>query len=65
MEYTLKQWRGIKNISQDKLAAAIGRTQITISHWETGKSGPKAGDMCKLREALALGPEDVILMQTD
>lgn len=62
MEYTLKQWRGIMHVSQAELAAAINRTQITISHWETGKSIPRYDDMLKMRAALGLGPEDVIVL---
>lgn len=65
MEYTLKEWRNQKGISQTELAEAIGRTQVTISHWETGTSDLKFKDMQKLRTALGLEPTDVILMETD
>ena len=62
MEDTLKQWRAIRGLSQTELAESIGKTQITVSNWETGKSDPRYRDMLKLREALALEPTDVILM---
>ena len=48
MEYTLKQWRAIRGLSQTELAESIGKTQITVSNWETGKTAPTVLQMQKM-----------------
>lgn len=65
MEYTLKQWRNIRGVSQEQLAEAIGITNQTISNWETGKTNMKYSDVLKVRKALDLAPEDAIKVHTD
>ena len=62
MQYTLKQWRRLRNMTQEQLAEAVDRAPITILNWENGKSEPKYKDVLKLRLALRLEPTDVILM---
>lgn len=62
MKYTLKQWRGVRNISQEKLAELIGKTNMTISMWETGKAEPKWSDLVKLAQVLETGGIDNIAM---
>lgn len=62
MAYTLKQWRMLRNMSQEQLAEAIGRTSITISLWETGKSEPKYSDLIKMSRVLKTeGIDNIIL----
>ena len=63
MEFTLKQWRRLKGYNQTELGEMIGRDTQTISNWETGKSEPRVSDLEKIRKALSLRPEDVILMK--
>lgn len=62
MAYTLKQWRAIRNMSQEQLAEAISRTSMTISLWETGKSEPKYSDLIKLSQVLNTNGIDNIIL---
>ena len=52
MKRTLKEWRELRYMSQEQLAEAINRTNMTISLWETGKSEPKYSDLVKLSQVL-------------
>lgn len=65
MKYTLKQWRGIRNVSQEELAKAIGKTNMTISLWETGKAEPRWSDLIKIEQFLGTGGIDNILMHKE
>ena len=62
MKYTIKQWRGIRGLSQKDLAKAIGKTDMTISLWETGKTEPAWSDLVKISQALNTGGIDNIVM---
>lgn len=62
MKRTLKEWRELRYMSQEQLAEAIGRTNMTVSLWETGKSEPKYSDLVKLSQVLRTkGIDNIIL----
>ena len=66
MKKTIKEWRELCHLSQEELAARTGKSQVTISHWETGKTKPtKIEDAAKLRKALMLESEDSIIVPYD
>lgn len=62
MKRTLKEWRELRYMSQEQLAEAINRTNMTISLWETGKSEPKYSDLVKLSQVLKTKGIDNIIM---
>lgn len=62
MNYTLKQWRKLRDMSRKELAERIGKTEITIWNWERGQTSPRASDIKAIREVLMLTPEDNILL---
>ena len=66
MKKTIKEWRELCHLSQAELARMTGKTQVTISLWETGKTKPtKIEDAVKLRKALMLEAEDSIIVPYD
>ncbi len=63
MEHTIKEWRELRGISQGELADLIGKSQVTVSHWETGKATPtKLKDLTALKQVLKLKSKDGILL---
>ena len=61
MEKTLKEWRELRGYSQGEFAELIGKSQVTVSHWETGKKKPtKIEDVAVIRRVLKLKPKDAI-----
>jgi len=58
MKYTLKQWRGVKEMTQDELAERSGVSRMKIALHET----ITAEDVQKLRMALELKSSDHIIM---
>ena len=62
MKRTLKEWRELRYMSQEELGEAIGKTNMTISLWETGKSEPKYSDLVKMSQVLKTGGIDNILL---
>ena len=62
MKLTIKGWRAVKGMSQTDLAEAIGKTQKTISAWETGKSEPYPRDIDAMHKAMKLKSTDHILL---
>lgn len=62
MNYTLKQWRMLRDMTQGELAEAIGKSVATVWSWEKGKTEPKASDLSNLRTALKLKDTDVIVL---
>lgn len=52
-------------MSQTELAESIGKTQKTISAWETGKTEPRPSDLDAIHKALKLKATDHILLQKD
>lgn len=64
MKKTLKEWRELRYMSQEQLAEKIGRTNMTVSLWETGKSEPKYSDLVKLSQVLKTKGIDNIILPT-
>ena len=62
LKLTLKQWRRLKDITQEELAERVGKTAVTISKWEQGHTEPKMSDMDNLRKALELKASDSIVL---
>lgn len=52
-------------MTQSELAERIGRTQKTISAWETGKSEPYPSDLDLMHKAMKLKATDHILLPKD
>lgn len=61
MKYTLKQWRGVKGITQAKLSEQSGVSAMKIAMLET----ITAEDIEKMRNALDLKPTDSIILPRD
>lgn len=47
---TLKQWRCVREISQEVAAKQIGVSVVTISNWENGKNYPSMKTIKKIME---------------
>lgn len=58
MKYTLKQWRGLRDMTQTELADKSGVSYGKIAMLET----ISAEDMQKLKDALMLKQTDSIIM---
>lgn len=52
--------RGMRRMSQATLAERVGRSEPTVSRWETGKSQPEAFDLHKLAGILE-APAELLL----
>lgn len=65
MKKSLAEWRKSKGLSQTALADMIGKTQKTISQWETGKTEPYPSDLDKIHAVLKLRQTDHILLPKD
>lgn len=55
-----KKLRKKKNIKQNQLAEMLGVRQYVISSWETGRSEPSIGQICKISEIMQI-PTDYLL----
>ncbi len=55
----IKDYRKLRNLSQEALAEKLDVTSKTISQWETGKSFIKPETFYKLCEVLEVGEEDL------
>ena len=62
MKYTIRQWRVLHGMTQAELAEKMGKSLMTISNWETGKSHIRYTDVIKLRSVLNLKVTDDIVM---
>lgn len=62
MKLTLRQWRGLREMSQDELAEAIGVSRISVWSWEKGKVNPKAENLEQLKSVLGLKKTDHIIV---
>lgn len=56
----LRELRQAKGLSQMELAAALGVTQVAISHYELGLKKPPFKNLCKLSELLDVAIDDLI-----
>ncbi len=57
---TLQKLRELAVLTQAELAEKVGVSVTTISHWETGSKRPRASNIRKLAEALAVTPREVL-----
>lgn len=62
MKATLKQWRGLRGMTQEDLAEAVGVSPTTVSQWETGKTPPRKKNKARLRAVLNLDKDDSIIV---
>lgn len=60
MALTLRQWRMVKDISQQKLADAIGVHVNTYTNWESGKSKMPIDKALLVCKELGVCVDDVI-----
>lgn len=65
MKLSIAGWRKERKMTQSELAERIGRTQKTISAWETGKSEPYPSDLDLMHKAMKLKATDHILLPKD
>lgn len=65
MKLSIAGWRKERRMTQSELAEMIGRTQKTISAWETGKSEPYPSDLDLMHKAMKLKATDHILLPKD
>lgn len=61
VRYTLKQWRRLRNLSQQELANAIGVNYTTIWRWENGDM-PNAKYIPLIESVLDIKWSDDVLM---
>ena len=60
MKLTLKQWRRLKDITQEELAEKIGVSATTIWAWENGTM-PSGRNLQIVANALEVSADDIIL----
>ena len=65
MKLSIAGWRKERRMTQSELAERIGRTQKTISAWDTGKSEPYPSDLDLMHKAMKLKATDHILLPKD
>ena len=65
--YTLKQWRRHRELSQTKLAKAVGVSRSTIARWEDEKCDdmPNAKCIPKLEQALDIRWSDDVKIKSE
>ena len=56
----LQKLRELAVLTQAELAAKVGVSVTTISHWETGSKRPRASNIRKLAEVLSVTPREVL-----
>jgi transcriptional regulator with XRE-family HTH domain len=61
----LKQLRELAILTQAELAAELGVSVTTISHWETGSKRPRASNIRKLAKAFGVSPQEVLAAITE
>jgi transcriptional regulator with XRE-family HTH domain len=57
---TLHKLRESAVLTQAELAAKVGVSVTTVSHWETGSKRPRASNIRRLAEVLAVTPQEVL-----
>jgi transcriptional regulator with XRE-family HTH domain len=50
---TLKRRRQAANVAQAELAAAVGVSRSTVSHWETDRATPSSAELRRIERALS------------
>jgi transcriptional regulator with XRE-family HTH domain len=56
---TIRELRRLAGWSQIELAAKIGVSKMSISHWETGRNEPSARQLRALAQAFAIPMESI------
>lgn len=56
----ITQHRKAKGYSQTELAKILGVSQVTVTHWETGKVFPQGKNLMKLSEVLDVSAMDIV-----
>lgn len=62
MKLTLKEWRRLKEVSQEAMASVCGVHVNTYRAWEEKPSSIKLGDAMKLAEHLNISLDDIIFL---
>lgn len=62
MKLTLSEWRRLRGMSRKALAEAVGKSEVTIWHWEKGDSERRPSEVAALRKALNLEEQDVLIL---
>lgn len=65
MHLTLKEWRRLKNISQEKMAEACGIHVNTYRAWEDNPADIKLSKAVLISELLGVDLSDIIFMPID
>ena len=61
MKLTLKQWRRLRDMTQEQLADAVKVSTGAISKWESGKSSPTVKVLQSIADVLEIGIEDILM----
>lgn len=61
MKLTLKQWRSVKNMTQEQLSDLTGISMVTISKWENGRGSPTVKNLREVSTALGISMDDILL----
>ncbi len=61
----LKELRAENNLTQEKLAQAIGTNQRTVARWEVGKSDPSVFYILKLAEYFHVSADYLLGVEDD
>jgi transcriptional regulator with XRE-family HTH domain len=56
---TIRELRRLAGWSQSELAATIGVSKMSISHWETSRNEPSARQLRALAQAFAIPMETI------
>ena len=56
----LKKIRESKNMTQDKLASALGISRAAVAMWESGAAKPRADKLVKLVEILGCTVDELL-----
>ncbi|MBR3580746.1 MAG: helix-turn-helix transcriptional regulator [Lachnospiraceae bacterium] len=57
---TLKQWRRVKDISQEKMAEQLGIHINTYQNWEKEPGNISVSNAAKIATILGVSPNDII-----
>lgn len=65
MRLTIKEWRRLKGISQEKMADMCGVHVNTYRAWEENSADIKLSKAITVAEKLGVGLSDIIFMPSD
>lgn len=63
MKFTIKQWRGIKGITQEQLAQKLGVSKVTIINWERGTHRPHKDRLEEMGELFGVKSKEIQLIK--